>query len=84
MKDIPFLLTIISYQLPVSSLVATKVYDVLGREVQTLVNECQNAGNRSLTFSTSTLPSAECISTSFSQSPSDRQENTVQQRSFYF
>ena len=49
--------TVISYKLPISSLVAIKVYDVLGREVQTLVNERQNAGNHSITFSASSLPS---------------------------
>jgi hypothetical protein len=36
--------TIISYQLPASGLVTLKIYDVLGREVTTLINEFQNAG----------------------------------------
>jgi hypothetical protein len=49
--------TVISYQLPISSFVTIKVYDVLGREVQTLVNEGQNVGNHSVTFSASNLSS---------------------------
>jgi hypothetical protein len=49
--------TFISYKLPISSLVTIKVYDVLGREVQTLVNERQAAGNHSVTFNASSLPS---------------------------
>jgi hypothetical protein len=49
--------TVISYKLPISSLVTIKVYDVLGREVQTLVNERQAAGNHSVTFNASSLPS---------------------------
>lgn len=49
--------TVLSYKLPISSLVTIKVYDVLGREVQTLVDERQNAGNHSVTFSASNLPS---------------------------
>ena len=36
--------TVISYQLPVSSKVSLKIYDLLGREVATLVNEEQSAG----------------------------------------
>jgi len=36
--------TIISYALPKSSLVTVKIYDMLGREVKTLVNEEQNLG----------------------------------------
>ena len=36
--------TVISYQLPVNSKVTLKIYDVLGREVATLVNEEQSAG----------------------------------------
>ncbi|MFZ1082004.1 MAG: T9SS type A sorting domain-containing protein [Candidatus Kryptoniota bacterium] len=49
--------TIISYQLPVNGTVTLKVYDVLGREVKTLVNERQNAGSHSATFNGSNLPS---------------------------
>ena len=36
--------TIISYQLPVNSKVSLKIYDLLGREIATLVNEEQPAG----------------------------------------
>jgi hypothetical protein len=49
--------TVISYKLPIRSLVTIKVYDVLGREVQTLVNEPQNAGDHSVTFRAGNLPS---------------------------
>ncbi len=49
--------TVISYQLPVNSFVTLKVYDVLGREVESLVNERQNAGSYSVTFRGSNLPS---------------------------
>ncbi len=36
--------TLIGYRLPVNSFVSLKIYDMLGREVKTLVNEEQNAG----------------------------------------
>mgnify|MGYP000456255666 CR=1 FL=1 len=50
--------TKISWQLPVSSWVTLKTVDALGREVETLVNEFQNAGNHStLYIVNSTLPS---------------------------
>lgn len=49
--------TIISYDLPVNAQVTLKVFDVLGREIQTLVNELQSAGNHSVTFNASNLPS---------------------------
>ncbi len=42
--------TIISYQLPINSHVTLKVYDVLGREVETLVNRYQTAGSYAVTF----------------------------------
>jgi hypothetical protein len=43
--------TVISYQLPVNSYISLKVYDALGREVATLVNEEKEAGTYSVTFS---------------------------------
>ncbi len=49
--------TIISYHLLASSVVSLKVYDVLGREVETLVNERQNSGSHSVIFNACNLPS---------------------------
>ncbi len=49
--------TVINYQLPANSHVTLKVYDVLGREVATLVNEHQNAGPHSATFNATNLTS---------------------------
>ncbi len=43
--------TVISYQLPVAGYVSLKVFDILGREIATLVNEFQNAGKHNSTFS---------------------------------
>jgi hypothetical protein len=45
--------TVINYQLPMNSYVSLKVYDAIGREVATLVNEQQQAGNYSITFDAS-------------------------------
>ena len=49
--------TVISYQLPVNGHVTLKVYDVIGREVATLVNEVKEAGRYSATFDASVLSS---------------------------
>ncbi len=49
--------TVISYDLPVKGDVTLKIYDVLGREVATLVNEKQNAGSYKVTFNASKLSS---------------------------
>jgi pectate lyase len=49
--------TVISYELPVVSRVSLKVYDVLGREVATLVNGIEQAGSHSATFDASDLAS---------------------------
>lgn len=49
--------TIISYSVPKSSLVTIKVYDILGREVETLVNEQKNPGNYNITFNADKLAS---------------------------
>ncbi len=46
--------TVISYQLPVSGLVSLKVYDILGREVTTLVNEEKPAGKYEVIFNVET------------------------------
>ncbi|MDP1675290.1 MAG: T9SS type A sorting domain-containing protein [Bacteroidota bacterium] len=47
--------TVISYQLPVNSHVSLKVYDAIGREVATLVNDVKEAGYYSVTFDASRL-----------------------------
>ena len=49
--------TVISYQLSSASEVSVKVYDILGRAVETLVNERQGAGSHWITFDGSRLPS---------------------------
>jgi len=49
--------TIIGYQLPVTSNVTLKVYDILGREIATLVNEQKPAGKYELKFDGSELAS---------------------------
>ncbi len=53
--------TVINYQLPVSSYVILKVYDILGREVATLVNGWQNAGYYNATLNAVNLPSGVYI-----------------------
>ena len=42
--------TTIEYQLPVDSWVRLKVYDLLGREVETLIDEQQEAGYKTAQF----------------------------------
>ncbi len=49
--------TVISYQLSVNSFVTLKVYNMLGVEVASLVNEYQNAGYKSVKFDASSLTS---------------------------
>lgn len=49
--------TTITYELSAVSHVTLKVYDVLGKEVKTLVNERETAGSYSITFDASKLPS---------------------------
>ncbi len=44
--------TIISYEIPLASFVTLKVYDVLGNEIATLVNEEKPAGSYEVEFST--------------------------------
>jgi hypothetical protein len=49
--------TIISFQLPESDIVSIKVYDLLGREIVTLVDEKQNKGNYQIQFRPNKLSS---------------------------
>jgi len=49
--------TLISYQLASNSFVSLKVFDLTGKEIQTMVNQQQSAGNYSVSFDASTLPS---------------------------
>ncbi len=49
--------TTITYQLPTASNVSLKIFDVLGREVATLVNERQNAGQYQVRFDATRLAS---------------------------
>ena len=49
--------TVISYALPRSSNVTLKVYDMMGREVTTLVNKTQEAGHHTVQFDASKLSS---------------------------
>jgi len=47
--------TLISYSIPQNSFVTLKVYDVLGNEVATLVNQTQSAGKYDVRFDASSL-----------------------------
>jgi tetratricopeptide (TPR) repeat protein len=49
--------TVIKYQLSDASQVSLKVFDVMGREVATLVNSYQNKGNYDVTFNANNLAS---------------------------
>ena len=49
--------TAIKYQIPNSSFVSLKVYDILGNEVETLVNEIKTAGSYEVKFNGSNLSS---------------------------
>jgi hypothetical protein len=49
--------TNIKYQIPKNSFVTLKIYDILGREIITLINEKQNAGTYITQFSGELLPS---------------------------
>jgi len=48
--------TVIRYQLPKISYVEIKIYDVLGREVVTLINEEQTSGTHEVEFNAASLP----------------------------
>lgn len=49
--------TEIRYSIPYSSFISLKIYDILGKEVRTLVNEIKQPGNYIITFDANTLAS---------------------------
>ena len=49
--------TVISYQLPVGGDVILKIYDILGNEMSTLVDEYKPAGSYEVEFNATNLPS---------------------------
>lgn len=49
--------TVISYDLPVSDFVEIKIFDILGKELITIVNEKQNSGAHEIKFNGANLPS---------------------------
>ncbi|MDQ3019498.1 MAG: T9SS type A sorting domain-containing protein [Bacteroidota bacterium] len=49
--------TIIKYELGITDFVQTKVYDVMGKEIISLVNQKQNTGKYKINFDGSNLPS---------------------------
>ena len=49
--------TVICYQLPTSSDITLKVFDVLGNEVASIINEYKSAGRYEVEFNASALPS---------------------------
>ncbi len=55
--------TVISYQLPKAGKVSLKVYDVLGKEVATLVNDVKQSGSYQINFDASNLASGVYIYT---------------------
>lgn len=55
--------TLISYSLAERSNVSIKIFDMLGREVASLVNEVKNAGNHEVSFNASNLSSGMYVYT---------------------
>ena len=49
--------TVISFSIPVQEKVSLKVYNILGMEVSTMLNEVRTAGNYSIRFDAKNLPS---------------------------
>lgn len=50
-------ITLISYEIPMTEFISLKIYDFLGREITTLVNEIKTAGSYNIEFDGSKLAS---------------------------
>ncbi|MGE5795501.1 MAG: T9SS type A sorting domain-containing protein [Ignavibacteria bacterium] len=50
-------ITTITYSLPTAEIVSLKIYDILGREIESLANEFMNAGEHTAVFNASNLSS---------------------------
>ncbi len=50
-------MTLIKYDLPNDNFVTIKIYDILGKELLSLVNEFKPAGSYSVTFDAAEYPS---------------------------
>jgi endoglucanase len=71
--------TIISYKIPFKSIVSLKVYDMLGREIEVLVQGMKNAGKYELSFSPS-IKSSGIYFVRFIATTIDGQNQFVQTR----
>ncbi|MBL0174374.1 MAG: T9SS type A sorting domain-containing protein [Ignavibacteria bacterium] len=54
--------TVITYEVPSAGNVSLKIYDMLGRRYQTLVDEWQNAGRHQSTFTAPDSPAGNVYS----------------------
>jgi hypothetical protein len=73
-------ITIIKYQLPVDSRVNLRVYDILGREVITLINGEEPAGYKSIDWNASSLASSVYFYRLEATSVSDPSKSFIQVR----
>lgn len=70
-------ITNIEFQLPVSGFISLKVFDVLGNQVKTLINEEKKAGFYQMAFDASDLPSGVYLYKLSTESFSDIKKMTV-------
>lgn len=70
--------TVISYQLPVGSNVTIRVYDVLGNEVATLIDEYKPMGSYEVEFNASLLPSGVYFYQLSVRTPAEKTESYLE------
>jgi M6 family metalloprotease-like protein len=71
--------TIISFAIPTDGFVTLKLYDILGKEVRSLINEYKKNGNYRYTFNGNNLSSGIYFYT-LKVDPSDKNKNYIQTR----